>query len=423
LNKWYKLDNAAKLFPSVKSIKNSSVYRVSAILTEPVDKEILQKTVDHIYDRFPMLFVKMHKGVFWNYFDNNWHKFLVLEETDFPCSNINQFENNGYFIKILYFNKRISVELFHSLTDGFGAIEFLKTILFYYLNFSDNCIDSEGKIILIDNGVSEDDTSDSFLPNYKKIKHSGKKPKRAFRIKGTSFGSYGNNIITGVVSADELNKQSKAKNATITSYLTSVLIYSIYMARQKHTNNKNPIFVSIPVNLRKAFPSKTLRNFFVVANIGLSIDSSTKLEDVFKEISSQLKEKTEKSALQLLISDNMKFENSIFSRFVPLFLKKIFIAIYFNFIGEMRRTITLSNIGNVSVPSGFSSKVSLIEAILYPTPKCPVNCGICSVNDKIAISFSRTILEPDIIRYFFNYLSETDGLDVTVYSNDWGKNN
>jgi len=65
-------------------------------------------------------------------------------------------------------------------------------------------------------------------------------------------------------------------------------------------------------------------------------------------------------------------------------------------------------------------KVNLMEMVLYPTPKSPVNCGICTVNDKLAISFSRTIIEPDIIRYFLNYLSEKDGLEVAVYSNDWG---
>lgn len=429
MNNWYKLDNAAKLFPSVTNIKNSSVFRVSAVLTEAVDKEVLQKTIDYVHGRFPTLFVKMHKGVFWDYFDNNDNRFLIQEEADFPCGSINQIENNGYFIRILYFNNRISVEIFHSLTDGGGAIEFLKTVLFYYFNFLDNNIDSEGKIILIDDGVSADYMEDSFFQYYKNyenhenLKSSGKKLKSSFRIKGTPFETYGNNVITGVVSAQELNKIAKSKNATITSYLASLLIYSIYMANQKYINDKHPIILCVPVNLRKAFPSKTLRNFFAVVNIGTNVNNATKLEDIIYEISRQLKEKTEKSALQELISNNMKFENIIYSRFMPLFLKKIFIAIGFNVMGEIKKSITLSNIGNISVPEKLASKVSLIEMVLYPTPKSPVNCGVCSVNDKLAISFSRTIIETDIIRYFLNYLSENDGLDTAVYSNEWGRIN
>jgi len=424
LNRWYKLDNAAKLFPPVTSEKNSSVFRVSAVLTDEIDKEILQKTVDYVYDRFPMMFVRMRRGVFWHYFDNNWDKFRIQEEKDFPCGTMNPYENNGYLLKILYYNKRISIEVFHSLTDGGGAVELLKTILFYYFNFlcdnNDNCIDSEGKIILIDDGVSADNMEDSFIINYKKVDYHKQKLKRSFKVRGTPFETYGNNVITGIVSADELNKLAKTKNATITSYIVSLLIYAIYMARQKYTRDKNPIMVSVPVNLRKSFPSKTLRNFFVVVKVGMTVDKTTKIDDIIEEITKQLKTKTEKPALQELIAQNMKLEKRIYSRFVPLFLKKIVIMIAFNIMGETKKTITVSNIGNISIPSGFSSKINLMEAILYPTPRSPVNCAICSANDKLAISFSRTIIEADIIKYFMNYLSENGGLAVDIYSNDWG---
>jgi len=423
LNKWYKLDNAAKLFPPVTSEKNSSVFRVSAVLTETVDKEVLQKTVDHVYDRFPMMFVKMRRGVFWHYFDNNWDKFRVQEEKDFPCGVINPFENNGYLLKILYFNKRISVEMFHSVTDGGGAVELLKTILFYYFRFLENGdnADSEGKIILVDDGVSAGDMEDSFIRYCEKVKYRKPRLKLAFKIKGTPFEIYGNNVVTGVVSAEALNKLAKTKNATITSYLTALLIYSIYMARQKYTGDKHPIMASVPVNLRKAFPSGTLRNFFAVVKVGGKVDGATKFDDIVENITGQLKAKTEKSALKELIAHNIKLEKRVYSRFVPLILKKIFMLTAFNIMGETKKTVTVSNIGNIAVPSGFEAKINIMEAVLYPTPRSPLNCAVCSVNDKLAISFSRTITETDIIRYFLNYLSEHEGLDVAVYSNDWGR--
>lgn len=92
---WYTLDNAASVFPSITTVKNSSVFRIAAVLLEAVDKDRLQKAVDSIFDKFPMLFVKMRTGIFWNYFDSNGEKFLVKEEHSFPCDHINPFENNG----------------------------------------------------------------------------------------------------------------------------------------------------------------------------------------------------------------------------------------------------------------------------------------------------------------------------------------
>ena len=418
MNKWFKLDNAAKLFPSVASVKNSSVFRVSAVLTDIVDGVILQKTVDFIYSRFPTFFVKMHRGVFWNYFDDNAEKFRVQEETEYPCGNFTQTENDGYFIRILYFSHRISVEAFHSLTDGSGVIELLKTILYYYFSYTGCPIDDEGKVLLVGDGVSAEETEDSFSKNDKKVPLLKYKKSGTFIIKGTPFESFGNNVITGVISASELNKLAKEKNATITSYLASVLIHSIYAAKQKYTADKNPISVCVPVNLRKAFQSKSLRNFFTVVNIDVKMDDSIRFEAIIEAAGAQLKSKTEKSALQERISYNMKFESGAIKKFAPLFLKKLFIMIGFRFMGG--QTVSLSNLGNIAVPSGFASKLNLMECILYPMPKSPVVCGVCSVNDRLAISFSRTVQESDIIQTFFNYLTDNSGLKLSVYSNDWG---
>ena len=425
MSRWYKLDNAAKLFPTVTSASYSSVFRVSAALNEAVDGEILQKAAENIFDRFPMMFLRLRKGVFWNYFDTNRDKFTVQEETDCPCAEINPYENNGYLLKIIYYGNRVSVEMFHSLTDGGGAVEFLKSLLFEYFRFLGDDLDSEGKVLLADEGVSPAELEDSFSRFYApehRDKREAVKPSRSFRIKGATFEAHGNNVTTGIVSARELIKRAKAKNATVTAYLAVLLIHSIYTEQQKYTTSQAPIVVAVPVNLRKVFPSSTLRNFFAVANVGVTVaaESSMKLDDVIVETSRQLKARTDKQALQAFITDNVSLEKKLYSRFVPLFIKKILMMIGSDIMGESLKTISLSNLGSISVPTGFLSRVSHMEMNLYPTPKSPINCAVCSLGDKLAISFSRTIIESDIIRRFFGGLAE-NGLEVEIYSNDWGR--
>ncbi|MFZ2540039.1 MAG: alcohol acetyltransferase, partial [Oscillospiraceae bacterium] len=383
-------------------------------------------SVDHIFDRFPMLFVKMRKGVFWNYFDTNVEKFLVMEEKNFPCDNINQIENNGYFLKLLCFGKRISVEIFHSLTDGCGAIEFLKMILHYYFNFLDKTKGNSSTNMLIDKDILDvlpEEMEDSFSHYYKDTTLPQKKCENSYCIKGTSFESYGNNVTTGVLSASELNSLAKSKSATITSYLASVLIYSIYKTQQRYEIDTKPIIVSIPVNLRKVFPSRTLRNFFGVVNVGMAVNRTTTLEEIIEKTTKQLKTKTSRNALQDVISNNVKLEKNLYSRLTPLFIKKMLISLGFNLLGETKKTITISNIGNISIPEEMKTLVKQIEVVLYPTLKSPINCGICSVNDRLTISFSRSIVESDIIRSFFNILSENNNLNISLYSNDWGQCN
>ncbi|HCC35555.1 MAG TPA: alcohol acetyltransferase [Ruminococcaceae bacterium] len=421
MSKWYKLDNAAKLFPPVTGKSYSSVFRLSAVLYKPVDKKILQKAVDHIFNRFPMMFLRMRKGVFWNYFDTNHEKFVVEEERQCPCAEINPEKNNGYLLKILYFGNRIAIEMFHSLTDGSGAAEFLKTLLFYYFRFLGEDIEDEGKLLLTEDGVSADETEDSFSKYYEpedKTVKPAREP-RAFRVRGTPFEACKNNVTTGVVSASGLSKLAKTQNATITSYLASLLIYSISMEQQRCAAFSEPVVVAIPVNLRKIFPSMTLRNFFAVANVGTAVSRAASLEDIIPEITRQLKIKTEKPALQTFMSENVSLERKLWSRLVPLSIKKPFIMIGTDVKGESRKSASLSNLGILSAAPGFISRVKYMEANLYPTPKSPINCAVCSLGDRLTISFSRTIIESEIIRRFFSHLAQS--LEVEVYSNDWGR--
>ena len=70
----YKLDNAAKLFVSIKNKKNMPIFRLSVVLKEEVNPEILQKSLDTTIKRFPTFALIIKKGLFWNYFEENHRK-------------------------------------------------------------------------------------------------------------------------------------------------------------------------------------------------------------------------------------------------------------------------------------------------------------------------------------------------------------
>lgn len=381
----------------------------------------MQKAVDTIYDRFPMLFLRLHRGVFWNYLENNAEKFFISQEDDFPCARIDPGKNNGYMLKVLYHKNRISVEVFHTLTDGGGITEFLKSLLYYYLLFCGESVLPEDKVLLLENRFSAAEAEDGFLTYYKKSAPTEKRGVKSYRITGTHFNCFGTNTVTGYLSASGLNSYAKSKGATMTAYLTALLIYSIYEARIKYSQSNNkPVVVTIPVNLRRLFPSKTLRNFFGVINISSEVTRQTGFDALLREVSSQLHEKNTEEFLSGVIASNVKLEQNFFSRIVPLPLKAFFINCGFKLMGESKKTITLSNLGNIAVPQSFFEHIELMEALLYPTIKSPINCGACSVNDRLSISFTRTIEETDILQSFFALLSAQTGLCVTVYSNDWG---
>ena len=71
---WYKLDNAAKLFPSLYKDSDRNGFRIAAILKEDIQEEALSDALVETLKRYPSYCVKLKRGFFWYYFDHNFEK-------------------------------------------------------------------------------------------------------------------------------------------------------------------------------------------------------------------------------------------------------------------------------------------------------------------------------------------------------------
>jgi len=431
---WYSIDTAGKLFPSVSSDSNSSFFRTAAVLKEPVIADAFQETVNRVRPRFSFFFVRLRRGTFWNYLEENNEPFLVEQETACPCTASSFGRHDSHLIRFLYSGNRISIELFHSITDGSGAMEFLKTVLYTYsLVLAERTGGSmlpvpEGKIVNILSTPVIDDYENSFL-RFSKLASKGtglelrKFPPAAYHLGGTRLPQKNIGVITGLVDSAQLNGWAKSHDTTVTGLLAALLVYSIYSARIKFSPQKKPVVVSVPVNLRKRFASVTFRNFFVVVNVSYSFrdtppENQEKLfETILESVTLQLKKLTEKENLQREIDKNIFFDRNSVGRWVPLRIKHIFVKLGFILLGESKRTITLSNMGELQLPSGTAPLVHHAEALLYPSAGSPVNCAFTTVNGVMSVSFTRIIEEKDIIRRFFQLLQQQTGLSLQIYSN------
>lgn len=423
MDQWYRIDNTGKIFHAVSDATNSSVFRVSMILNEVIDPKFLQDALDIVAVRFPALTVRVRKGLFWDFMEHNDEQLIVKPEKDHPCTPIDRKENNAYLIRVLYFEKRISVEIFHSLTDGGGAVEFLKTLIYQYLKEKGETVDTEGLVLRPDVAPKPEEVADSFEKHATShaVTRPGKRPGKAYQIQGTPFEPPGINVIHGVIDAGKLNQFSKNQGTTLTGFLTSLLIQVVHDEKMTKDLTDGQVSIALPISLRKQFPSTTLRNFFAVANIGVQMDSYMHLEDIIADVTGQLIKKTDKDTLQTGINRFVSLQKSLWIRGVPVFIKYPVMKFGFNQIGERAKTMTLSNLGNTKLPESMKPHVDRLEVILYPTRKSPINCGLGTVNDKLTITFARSIEENEIIQEFFRRLRNMTELDITVYSNEWGE--
>lgn len=422
--RWYRLDNSAKIYPAIVSDRQTTLFRVTATLKTTVDPLLLQKALEKLYDRFPYFNVSLRKGLFWNYLEQNRETPFVHHDTPSPCENINTVYYNGYLYKVLFYKRRIAVEFSHVLTDGYGGLEFLKSLILEYLKLSGAEVKNDGSIIEPESSVDPAEISDDHNRYAAIHGHEIQKERnlfgggKAFQIKGhlLPVGRY--DVITGIVPVEDLKKISKRFDATVTELLTAVYIRSLALIRARKSNRRHAereIVIQVPVNMRKIFESSSMRNFslFVTPRIGPGTPDIGNLVSTVKDY---MKKTTKKEHLLKIMVDNISVGENIWVRHVPLFIKLPIVRYIANTSGSTQYSGTLSNIGLVRLPESVERHVEEMGLMLGPDPHSKANCSVLGFRDRIFITFGRVVRESELERLFFTELVKL-GAHVKLRSN------
>ncbi len=413
--RWERLDNTAHLFPAIAGENMSNVYRICVTLSELVDEELLQQALDIVLPKFDGFNLRMRKGVFWYYFEENGKPApKVVEETNFPCRYIHANQNNSYLFQVTYYKYRINLEVFHVLTDGMGAINFLRELTYQYLRMRHEELADQVNNSLT--SVTSMNREDSFLKNYKQAAKSGYKKQKAFLIKGDKLrqGEFG--VMHGHMNIPQLKGVCRQYGVSINEYLVGVFAWSIYTECLKGMPSKLPIRVAVPVNLRPYFGSITTKNFFAMVSAEFHPTESTyTFEQVLQIIRDSLRSQINKEHLEQLFSYNVSNEKLWIARAVPLWIKNIAMR-YIYSASALANTTTLTNIGNVSIAEPYRPYIEMFHAFLAMSKGQDIKCTICSYGDTLACSISYTLKDVSVQRAFFRKLA-ADGVAIEIDSN------
>jgi NRPS condensation-like uncharacterized protein len=420
--KTYSLDNTAKLYPAVAEKTNPCVFRLSAVLTEGIDPDALQQAADITIKRFPTMAVKLRKGLFWCSLAENNNPLTVRKESASPCSPIlGVKEDNDHLLRILYFGRRMTVECFHALTDGMGAMEFLKSLLYQYLLFTGREVQDEGMLLLPQNPPEPQEEEDGCLRYYQKHARKSKLEERqAHAIPGTILKDRRTKVIHGVIPAAPLRDYARRHGTTITGYLAAVFAQAIDSTGSQKGRSRHPVRIVIPVNLRGIFPSKTLRNFVTQVSVSLPAASGQTIDNMVESVTAQMKAAVTEEHLSGKISAYVGYEKMLAGRMIPWLIKKAAISLVSKRVYGAT-TALLTNLGDVKLPKSMEQYVEMIEVVPSPKKSASINCGICSVGGKLNIAFAGNIAEPDVIERFFELIAQQTGLEAELYSNGWLK--
>lgn len=418
--RWMRLDNAAKIYPAALRSNWSNVYRLSATLTEPVDRQVLQSALDVTARRFPSIATRLRRGVFWYYLQELEHAPPLSEERSYPLTHMRRQDLRKCAFRVIAYRDRIAVEFFHSLTDGTGALIFLKSLVAEYLQ------QRYGVAIPAEKGVlgrleepAEAELEDSFQKYAGNVSASRREP-NAWHLRGTpELGGF-LNLTCFTVSAEEALALAHRYGVSLTVFLGAVMMMALQnLQEQKQPNirRRKSIKVLLPVNLRRLFPSRTLRNFalYVTPELDPRL-GHYEFEEICRLIRHKMGLEITPKQMSAKIATNVESERLLAVKLMPLFLKNMVMKAVFDSVGEIKSCLSLSNLGDVQLPDAMRPYIRRMDFILGPQASKPHNCGVLSCNGTLYINFIRNIREPELEEQFFRVLRDF-GLTVAVQSN------
>ncbi len=402
--KTYNLDNSAIMHMATARKDHSNSFRIVYTLTEPVRPEILQEAIDRITPRFPTIIAGVKNGIFR-------HKVIPAEtspkaEYEDEClRTMTKKEIKNCAVRFFYKENRIIAEFFHSMTDGYGGTVLMNTLIGEYFHIKyDMHIPNTEMLLCCDEEPMEMEEQDDFFTYAgevsEPIKHHS-----VYQIPGTRITGQKIMTNTAVFDTQTVLKAAHRHNVSVTTFLCGIMMKAVTEAHNRRTGKdpSKPVQVMVPINLRKLFPSSTLRNFSLYALPHISgSDTQKPFTEMLADIKSQMKKESSEERIKKTITTHTKAEKNI--SLIPLWIKCAVLRFINDHFGECNSCISLSNLGDISLPEELNRYVKTMQLILTPRRKSPYNCGVMSFCGMMSITFSRICIENDLAEIFFEIL-------------------
>lgn len=403
---WFALDDAAKVYPLSMEHGRMAVFRLSIRLKKEVVPQLLQIALTFVIKRFPCFATTLKKGFFWHYLDTAKRRFSIETEADIPCRPMPISHSGSQSFRVVYFNNRISAEFFHVLTDGSGGMVFLKTLVAEYLRLAGDIQAIPEGIPNINEIPTAKETANEFLRADRSIKGSGFTDRSATQMTGLLSRRRPCRVLHFNMDAELLSNAAKQRGATITAYMLSLLFIAGKTATDVQSGEEN---IQVPVNMRKFYPSSTLRNFSLYCGVRLPLESIGDPSSMIPNITEQLQRKASREAMGEMMASTEKMVSMV--RYVPLIIKAPVAKVIYGFLGDKLFCNTLSNLGVVKLPDEMARHIESMDFVLGTAITNRVSCSMVTFGGVAVLSIAKMTADPTFEEKLYELLT-ADGIPV-----------
>jgi len=383
----YELDNSAIIHLATLSKRDSNVYRLQMELAEPVDPKLLQTALDRVAPRFPTIAAGIWQG---------WFRCGLVPVKHIPVQpdpgvliTMTRAEIERCALRMYYKDNLLSGEFFHSLSDGTGAGIFMKTLMAEYLRLRCGLVMADPGILPLDEEPAPSELVDDFFTHAGGPKASLGQP-QSYQIPGMAQAGARTRILAQNYDAAAVKAAARRYGVTVNTLLTAVMFRSVaQISREAGNPQKRPIRLMVPVNLRRMFPSTTLRNFSYFVQPGVTEEEGlAPMAELIRNVHTQLSALCTKEQMRAAITTNTSLDKNPLFKLIPLPVKRAILKQANLMLGSKASCMSITNLGVLSVPPEARSYVRDIRYMLTPRTQSPYNCTVSTYGNTCAVTFS-----------------------------------
>lgn len=410
--RWLKIDTASIMFTCLSTKKWGRTFRMAAVFKDKdIDPELLKRAAADVMPRYPSTHSTLRKGFFWNYLECTDELPEIRPEFSRTLLPITYRNDGRPDFRIVYHGRRVALECSHHIGDGKGVTEYFNALLERYVELLTN---PESEYVL-DTPKKEELTnafSDYFVKGGEKAKDE---PTDAYQLPGEIEKDF-LQLIFAMISVDEIREKSKQKGLTVTEFLTTALILGTIRNAKEPINKV--ISIAIPVNLRRFFPSETVRNFTIQSKIDFHPKGKTDwtFDEVSDVVRGQLKKRLEIDELQKTLNKFGSLASNPVLKLVPNFIKQPVLRMSQE-KSHSESTTILTNTGESEISPELAKLIERVDGVNGDTSGYGLisTCSAVSCNGFFSLCFSICSHDTSWAKHCVRALSE-QGLNIRIES-------
>lgn len=422
---FYRLDNSAILTAAIANTSGPFVFRFSCVFDTTVDAATLTRSMARLAPRFPYLHVSLGRGVFWHYFDPLRKVPLPEAEGPFPAAPIPNRRGRPLF-RVLAYGRRIACEFHHAITDGSGAMAYFRALICdYWACKGVGVLPAElDRMGIPRAGVPPDpeESEDAYARYFTRSVPPPDPRPQAFLLPGRRrYEGYRETV--GVASVAQVLASARSMKTSLTEFIAAIYLAAlqdVYEALPPGPRRraKKILSIQIPINLRNLYPTKSQRNFTLLASPTLDLRlGHWNFDEILSRVHHELRLGLTTKELVRQLSRNVGGERNILSRSLFLPLKAMALRRINAGLGEKTYSGSVSNLGELSLPKVVAGRVEAFGFLPSRAAATTANMGILSWNGSLVMTIGSLAVGREFERLFFTRLASF-GFPLRVSCNE-----